>query len=263
MAVPPRPAPRWNLPLVIVGAVLALGGFAASVFIGRAGEPAVGPAATSPIVVAAKDLEQRRTLTLGDLAIAHWSSADIPTGSLADRSAAVGQVLQAPLRAGQPVLSNLLGRTASNATSQASFLPLPTGYVAATLPTTELAGVAGNIRAGDYIDVLAVVPPQTPGPSSVRTIYSGVHVVSVGLASDQAAASGAPAAASLTVAVTECQAEFLAWFAANAALKYTLLSSEDYRAAAATAPEGSCPASAGKGVSQADIKARWPGLVGP
>ena len=263
MAAPPRSAPRWNVPLVIAGAVLALGGFAASVFIGRASEPAVGPAATSPIVVAAKDLEQRRTLTLGDLAVAHWSSADVPAGALADRSAAVGQVLQAPLRAGQPVFSNLLGRTASSATSQASFLPLPTGYVAATLPTTELAGVAGNIRAGDYIDVLAIVPPLTAGPSNVRTIYSGVHVISVGLASDQSAVTGAPAAASLTVAVTECQAEFLAWFAVNTALKYTLLSSEDYRAAAGATPDGSCPASAGKGVSQADIKARWPGLVGP
>ena len=263
MAAPPGSAPRWNLPLVIAGAVLALGGFAASVLIGRASAPPAVTATTSPIVVAARDLEQRRTLVAGDLRIAHWSSADVPAGALTDRSAAAGQILQAPLRSGQPVLSNLLGRSAAGATSQASFLPLPTGYVAATLPTTELAGVAGNIRAGDYIDVLAIVPPQTPGSSNVRTIYAGVHVISVGLAADQSAPSGAPAAASLTVAVTECQAEFLTWFAANAALKYTLLSSDDYRAAAGAVPEGSCPATAAKGVTQADIKARWPGLLGP
>jgi Flp pilus assembly protein CpaB len=264
MAASPRPERRYNVPLIIAGAVVALGGFGASVLVSRASEPPVQAAATSAVVVAARDLESRKTIADGDLTTARYATSNVPPNALTEVKVAKGQVLQVTLKKGQPVLGNMLARSSASAGAQSAFLPLPAGYVAATLPTGELIGVAGNIRAGDYIDVIAVVAPRAAAPSSVRTIYSGVHVISVGIAPDPATGSqsSSSTAGSLTVAVTQCQAEFLNWFLANAALKYTLLSSSDYPTAAASTPDPGCPASGSKGVTQADISSRWPGLVG-
>jgi hypothetical protein len=92
----------------------------------------------------------------------------------------------------------------------------------------------------------------------VRTIYGGIRVIRVGPAGSTAAGP----ATSLTLAVSECQAEFLNWFVANAALKFTLLAHDDYQAAAAAPPDTACPAGgSAKGVTEADIRSRWPGLL--
>jgi hypothetical protein len=54
----------------------------------------------------------------------------------------------------------------------------------------------------------------------------------------------------------------LNWFVANAALKFTLLAHDDYQAAAAAPPDTACPAGgSAKGVTEADIRSRWPGLL--
>lgn len=264
MAAAQTPERRFNVPLIVAGVVLAVAGFGASVLIGRINQPPAQTATTSTLVVAARDLDARKTIADGDLTTARYSTADVPPNALTDTKTAKGQVLQVMLKKGQPVLTNMLARTESGAGAQTAFLPLPAGYVAATLPSGEVVGVAGNIRAGDYIDVIAVVASRSNGAASVRTIYSGLHVISVGIAPDPTtgAQASSSTAGSLTVAVTECQAEFLNWFLANATLKYTLLSSSDYPAAAAATPDPGCPAAASKGVTQADISSHWPGLVG-
>jgi pilus assembly protein CpaB len=264
MSDAPRPVRHWNLPVLVFGAVLTIAGFAASVAIGRSSQTP-SAAATGPLLVASRDLDQRTTLVASDVQIIRISVADLPPAALTSPNQAAGQVLQVPLKKGQPLFANLVGASTDVVGTQPALLPLPEGLVADTLPNAELVGVAGYIRPGDYIDLLAVVTPRSGGSANVRTVYSGVHVVRVGSASDQAAAQASGAVGpttSITVAVTECQAEFLNWFLANANLKYTLLSSKDYAAAAAAAPDTACPAAGTKGVGQADVQARWPGLTG-
>ena len=264
MAAAQTPERRFNVPLIVAGVVLAIAGFGASVLIGRISQAPAQAPTTATLVVAARDLDARRTIADGDLTTAHYSTADVPPNALTDAKTARGQILQVTLKKGQPVLINMLARSESGAGAQTAFLPLPAGYVAATLPSGELVGVAGNIRAGDYIDVIAVVASRSNGAASVRTVYPGLHVISVGIAPDPTtgAQASSSTAGSLTVAVTECQVEFLNWFLANATLKYTLLSSSDYPSAAAATPDPGCPAAGSKGVTQADISSRWPGLVG-
>jgi pilus assembly protein CpaB len=260
MADQGRPETRWNLPIVAIGVVIALLGFGVSVLIGTQQHAGGGP--TRQIVVAARDLDQRATLRSSDLKISSYLGTDVPPGAFTKIADAVGKVLQAALKSGQPVLSNQVGAAAEVVGTQTPFLPLPASYVAATVPTGELVGVAGYIQPGDYIDVIAVVPSRTGGSANVRTIYSGVHVIRTGPANGDAAgaSTGAPAT-SLTLSVTECQADFIAWFVANASLKYSLLSAADYQQAASAPPDAACPAEAFKGVTESDIKTRWPGLV--
>jgi Flp pilus assembly protein CpaB len=253
------------LVLILAGAVVAVLGFAGTMFVGQLTTTGGARSGSTSVVVAAHDLDPRSTLRASDLTIAHWDAADVPPGTLNRTESAIGMVLQAALRQGQPVLTNQLARTADPPGQQSAFLPLPKGFVAATLPSTELVGVGGYIAVGDYIDIIAIVTPRAGGSANVRTIYSGLKVIRVGPApaSVSSGQQAGGATSSLTVAVTECQAEFLSWFLTNATLKYTLLSHEDYQAAAQAAPDQQCPTSGSvKGIADADIKARWPGLLG-
>jgi len=61
--------------------------------------------------------------------------------------------------------------------------------------------------------------------------------------------------------VTQCQAEFLDWFVANATIKYTLESYKDYNPRD-VAVDATCPGVDGThGVTLADIASHWPGLA--
>jgi pilus assembly protein CpaB len=231
-------------------------GFGASVLIGTQGQAGAG-APTRQVVVAARDLGARTTLKKEDVRLATYVTSDAPPFAYSQTADVVGKVVVVDLRRGQPLVANLLGTSTDVAGSQQAFLPLPKGYVAATVPTGELVGVAGYIEPGDYINVIAVVPSRNGGFSNVRTIYSGIHVIRTG----EVAAAGAGQPTSLTLAMSECQAEFINWFVANASLKYSLLSSTDYAAASQAGPDTSCPADGSTGVTETDIKRGWPGLV--
>src|SRR5207248_5834040 len=230
---------RVNLPVLILGAALALAGFGVTLLLALNSGPSATAAGNQPVVVAARDLDQRAVLQAQDLTTAHWAAADVPPSAVTSSRAAVGQVLLASLKRGQPVLSNQIGQAGDVTGQQPAFLPLAKGYVAATLPSAELPGVGGYVQPGDYIDIVAIVGSRTGGTANVRTIYSGVRVIRVGPAGS-AGATGP--ASSLTLAVSECQAEFLNWFVANAGLKFTLLAHDDYAAAAAAPADTSCPA---------------------
>lgn len=266
MAISSPARRRLNVPLLILGALMALLGFVGVMLIGqnapRVGTPSAAGMAT--VVVASHDITGRTILGKGDLTTAQLSS--VP-GVLSKVDDAVGMELQIGLKQGQPVLSSMLAKGTEVSTSPTAYLPLPKGYVAYTLPTAEQQGVAGYIQAGDYIDILAQVS-RPSGGYGIRTIYSSVHVIRVGPApAEQNNAAGTTPlqrgglASSLTVAVSECQAEYLTWFIANASIRYTLLSYQDYQPEA-TAPDSSCPATGSpKGITDADVRSRWPGLI--
>jgi hypothetical protein len=68
-------------------------------------------------------------------------------------------------------------------------------------------------------------------------------------------------AASMTIVVTQCQAEFLNWFLANASVKYTLESYKDYTPKD-IGVDTSCPGvDSAHGVTVNEIAKNWPGLT--
>ncbi|HEY8759853.1 MAG TPA: Flp pilus assembly protein CpaB [Candidatus Dormibacteraeota bacterium] len=262
-AIEARPV---NIPLVVVGTVVVIAAFVATVLIGQLSSRSAGvaPTTTQAVLVAARDVAPRTVLVAADLAIARYAVADVPPASLATAGAAIGLVAQTPLRKGQPVLSNQVGKDAGSGVL-AAYLPLAPGVVALTVPSNEVQGVAGYVQAGDYIDIQAVVTPRSAPTANVRTIYSNIRVIRVGPAA--VSVGGAVVsqqtgglASSLTLAVTQCQAEFINWFIANAQVRYTLLAYQDYQATPAAA-DTTCPkAGSAGGVVEADIRSHWPGL---
>jgi Flp pilus assembly protein CpaB len=258
-------ARRVNVPLVVIGAVVAIASFGATLLIGQISvRPSGTTAATQAVLVAARDVPARKVLAAGDLSLVQYAVTDVPPAALGKAEAAIGLVAQTPLQKGQPVLSNQVGKDAG-AGSLPAYLPLAPGLVALTVPSNEQQGVAGYIQAGDYIDIVAVIAPKGNASSNVRTIYSNIRVIRVGPAVVTAGTPGAAQqtgglASSLTLAVTQCQAEYINWFIANASLRYTLLAYQDYQATPPAA-DTSCPkAGSAAGVVEADIRSHWPGL---
>jgi Flp pilus assembly protein CpaB len=111
---------------------------------------AVTDPAPAPVVVAATDLAAGTVLLEHDLTVARWPADLVPTGATAEVDGLAGRTLAGSLRAGEPVTDLRLvgpGLTSS----------LGGGQVAAPVRLADLA-VAGLVRPGDRVDVLATAP---------------------------------------------------------------------------------------------------------
>ena len=261
-------------PFTIIGAVVAVIALGAFVLLGSRGGGGAGPGATSTnqksVVVAARDVASRVPLTAADVKVVKLDAAAIPPQSFDKVDQLKGLIPVVNIFAGQPVTGNLLVTSSDQVSStEAAFLAIPRGYVAKTIPTSEQQGVANFIQPGDYITIEALI--SGGAFQNERTIYTNVHVLKTGLASATVAPVGkatpAPsqstgASTSLTIVVTQCQAEIIDWFLANGTIKYTLESYKDY-SPRDVAVDSSCPSvdAAVAPVTGATIKAKYPGLL--
>ena len=279
MATQAPTARSGGMSFTILGAVLAVVGFGVVFLLGSlqgGGSKAPAAAATVPVLVAADNISFRQALTAKDVTVVKYAPADVPPAVLTKPDQVASLVAAVNIAKGQAITSNLLVHQGDQITSPApAYLPIPSGYVAYTIPTGEMQGVAGFIQAGDYISVIATVAVKGIATTTSRTIFTNVHVLAVGPSSGTVEPAPSPGASSsqtpaktggvsssLTVVVTQCQAEYLNWFLANESLKYTLESYKDYQPQASQ-PDPSCPSvTSARGVTENDVKARYPGLTG-
>lgn len=265
---PPQQRQRSGTPYTILGLVLAVVGFGAVVMFanlggGHGGSPTAGGPEVD-VVVASQDIGIRTPVTSGQVKVQKFAQADAPNGLFYSRVDDLKNLVAAvDIKKGQPLSANLLVKSGDTITTpQGGYLPIPSGFVATTLPTGEQQGVAGYIQNGDYISIVAFV--TAGGTTNVRTLFTNVHVLKVGPLADAASgpAKTGGVSSSLTVVVTQCQAEYLNWFVANATIKYTLESYHDYKPQD-VAVDATCPSvSAATGVTKTNIAQRWPGIFG-
>lgn len=259
-----RVGPRRGL--FAVGVVMAIGAFIVVFAIGLA---LLGRASTATaevaIVVANRDLAPREQLQAGDVRLARYPQPQVPAGALTSIGAVRDQAAQATILKGQPVTTNLISASAEPADPTVSgYLPIPPGFVAVTVPTSEQQGVAGYIAVGDYINVLSTASTAAfgaqPGKLVTRTVFTSLHVIRVGPAPASAGAHAPQqqgVTSSLTVVVTACDAQYLDWLVANTTIKYELLSHRDYLPGPAAA-DPACPATgAPPGIGPGQVDARF------
>jgi Flp pilus assembly protein CpaB len=234
---------------------------------------AVGGGTT--IVVAARDIPFRGVIGVDDLTTAKYST--VPPNAFTNIKDLAGKSLiaQVNISKSQPILSNMLASSPDQITGRASgFLQIPQGFVAVTMPTSELQGVAGYIQPNDYISIIATIGTatfasgNTPGRTGTvtKTVFTNVHVLRIGAATNQVSPvngnqsqstqSGA-SATSITFVVTACDAEFLNWFRSVATLSYELESFKDYKPQDVT-PNAACAnVDAAKGVGPSIVNQRY------
>jgi Flp pilus assembly protein CpaB len=247
---------RFTRPFTILGIVLALVVITAFVLVAlNAQNSAASPSIN--VVVATRDLQPRVAIDPAALAM---KSIPVPGtypkvyfSRLADVQ---GLVPLVAIPTGQAITSNDVAKPSAALGSQSEFLPIPSGYVAVTIPTSEQQGVANYIQPEDYISVIATV--SSAGKVASKTIFTNLHVIKVGTPT---APGVAASNSSLTVVVTECQAEVITWFLQYAALKYVLESFHDYLQPGVQNPDPACPTvTAAKGVTLQVIQAAYPSL---
>jgi len=246
-------------PFTILGIVLALLVIAAFVLVAINASAGQGTAQQS-VVVATRDLSPRVPIDLSGIDLKSIPVGAYPTAVLFhNKQDVTGMIPLVTIVAGEPITSNVIAKPGAAPGSQSEFLPIPAGYVAIDLPTSEQQGVGGYISPDDYISVIATV--DSNGKVAAMTVFKNLHVIRVGPPSTGQGAPSTSSASALTVVVTQCQAEFLTWFLTNAALKYSLESYHDYLQSGTPAPDPSCPSvDAAKGVNLKIVQAAYPAL---
>jgi Flp pilus assembly protein CpaB len=250
--------PRRARIYIVVGVILAVLAFGTAAAV--ASLPLLTSSTTGTKVVVAKNgITARTRIQSSDLELRTISPT--PPESFTDISVVAGKGARVDIPAGSPVTANLITQSPDQlSSSDVTFLPIPSGYVAVTVPTSEQVGVGGYLQVGDRIIVLATINTSAfgPGPSApvVRTVFKDLNVIRVGPATTAQTGTG-ELTSSLTVLVTSCDAEYLFWLLNNAILKYELESFTDY-GTTPTAPDPACPtiASAG-GVGPLEVNKKW------
>lgn len=142
-------------------------------------------AATSPVVVATRDVAGGRLLSPEDVEIRYYPPALVPAGAVASLGGVHGARASLPLRAGEPVTDV---RLVSSGLLQA----LPGRMRAVPVPVSD--SILALLRPGDQVDLLSTADPQTrtvppsgldpiadqpggPGPGTVRAIAEGLSVL--------------------------------------------------------------------------------------
>ena len=209
------------------------------------------------VVIADKDLPPRIAIDAASLSVKRMPvPSDYPQVFFSKVSDVKGTIPLVTILSGQAITSNEVAKPSQALGSQSEYLPIPSGYVALTIPTSEQQGVADYIQPDDYISVIATV--SNPGKTASKTIFTNLHVIRVGT---NGSTGGSAGATSLTVVVTQCQAEIITWFLTNASLKYSLESYQDYLQAGSQAKDPSCPSvSSAQGVTLQTIKNLYPSL---
>ncbi len=264
LPAPVRPTPRLRTPLFLLGVGMALLAFILMFAFGILFANRTSPGAQVPVVIATEDIQSRELITPDLLSIARMPTSSLPPHAFVRLADLQGYSALVTIYKGQPITANVVASSPDQiAIGSSTYLPIPQGYVAMTLPTGEVQGVGGYVAPGDYINVIATANSDlffsNPKRQTTRTVFTGLRVIRVGTPSagpKEGQAFGV--SGSLTVVMSECDAQYLQWLVLNVTLKYTLLAYKDYLTNSLSSPDPSClPTNLPPVIGPAAVDARW------
>jgi pilus assembly protein CpaB len=208
---------------------------------------------TAKVVVASRDISART-----DLKSEMLKTVDVPVDSaLADSysstSAIVGKTTRYPLAENEQVTALKIGVTEDNKDQGLSSV-LPAGMRAFSITVSEESGVGGLILPGDLVDVIAILQADLVGVDKAVTLIQNIEVLAVAQKAQEPIPPAAettpdgqaatpvpsgtlgerpedvkpnPSARTVTLAVTQDQAQLLALVQAQGDLALSLRSFGD------------------------------------
>jgi pilus assembly protein CpaB len=192
----------------------------------RSGDPGAG----IDTVVAAQNIAQNTPVTAEMLKITTVPESARPSDAIGSIEGLVGKVTRVSISANEVVSnSKLIDRTAAGTGALSLVAALEPGQRAVSVQLSSLIGAGGNIRPGDYVDVILIVEvkPTSGDPNAQgttdqlsATVLQNVKVLAVDtqrVSADPAAATDPEKAqesdelaTTVTMAVTPTQGEVLA-----------------------------------------------------
>jgi Flp pilus assembly protein CpaB len=262
-ARPAAPSSGVRTPIFILGIALALGAFLVMLTFGLIFAGRIQTGGTTGVVVAKLQIDPRTPITADMLTISPIPNSAVPPQTFLRVADVTGSFAVVPIYKGEPITANLVSANPDLISPSSSYLPIPPGYTAMTIPTGELQGVGGYPAQGDEIDVIATINTGQFSPVNpktvVVTVFKNLYLIRVGPQS-VVPRQGQPqgVASSLTVMLTICDQEYLVWLLTNATLKYALVSYKDYRwTTPPTGPDPNCPSTASPLIGPSQVDARW------
>jgi pilus assembly protein CpaB len=163
---------------------------------------------TTPVIVAARDLEVGSLIRDSDLKTIAWEGS-IPKGALAKPDTIRNRGVAAPIYEGEPITETRLAHIGSGG---GLAVTIPNGMRACAVRVNEVVGVAGFAVPGMRVDVLVTGTPPGANPEDgpeVRTLLQNIEVLTAGT-NFQRDGEGKPEQAQVvTLLVTPTQAEIL------------------------------------------------------
>lgn len=181
-----------------------------------------------PVIAVKKDVSAGAKLTAGLLSkrqvpqkYVHGNAVDPKDANLV-----IGQILNFPLKRGDPVLWTDL-RAESGRLSLGLAGTITKGERALTIPVSATSGVAGLLRPNDHIDILCTVRSQETGEEATLTLLQNLSILATGstLAGDRSGRKSGYG--TLTLLVTLEEAELLVFALTKGDLVALLRNPED------------------------------------
>jgi len=138
---------------------------------------------TSPVVVAAADLDLGAELRQDDVKVVEWPANAIPAGAISNAEEVVGRGLIMPVIQNEPILPMKMASKEAGAG-----LPpiIPPGFRAVSVRVNEVIGVAGYVLPGTHVDVVATVSPSNQNTDMTsKVILTNVMVLAAGTKIDR------------------------------------------------------------------------------
>lgn len=175
-------------------------------------------------VVAAKESIPARQVITGDMVMMKsFPRKQIPPGAAVSTEAVIGQVALQPIKKGDPIS---MGQLAPKGAALGLSYAVPEGMRAVTVALDPIIGVAGFLKPGDHVDVLATF--EVGETSITKTVLQNVLLLATGseIAQGKIEPGGKQAKAeaqpNATLAVTPTDAEKLILAESKGKLRLTL-----------------------------------------
>ncbi len=205
---------------------------------------------TKTVVVAAQDIAARTTLDSSMLKLADVPKDSVLANGYSSTDAVVGQTTRYPLVENEQVTALKIGVT-SDTKDQGLSAVVPSGTRAFSITISEESSVGGLVLPGDLVDIIAIFDSGLVGVDKSVTLLQNIEVLAVAQEAQEAVPpvqatqtatpvpSGTlgerpsdvkpnPSARTVTLAVTEDQAQLLALVQAQGKLALSLRSYGDH-----------------------------------
>ena len=164
--------------------------------------------ATSPVVIAARDVSEGTAIDRLAVSVAEWPAATVPAGAYGTVDSVAGRVARVAIFKGEPIVP---GRLAPEGTGPGLEVKITPGKRAMGVRINEVSGIAGMILPGSRVDIMLLLGRDNGGEGLKvgRLFMENMRVLAMG-SQVQRGANGEPIQTTVaTLEVTPDESERL------------------------------------------------------
>lgn len=181
-------------------------------------------ATTTPVVVAARDIETGEIIDSLDVTVYAWPADALPENHVGSPDDVIGRGLMMHVSAGEPVLTHKL----TTPEHGGHLIKIPKGMRGVSVTVDEVVGVAGFVLPGTRVDVIVSINPTAEREQAAsRVILQDVETLAAGHATEWDVEGTPQNVAVVTLLVSPEEAEILTLAATEGRIQLALRNNLD------------------------------------